>query len=85
MRPVVVLTADGLNRVRRSIVVVPLSIQIEARPPIVVATPSAGQKATAVCDQIRAIDKGLLVQAIGRLTPTDLRAVQDGVRTVLEL
>lgn len=85
MRPAVVLTADGLNRARRSIVVVPLSNQAEVRPPIVVATPSAGQQAVAVCDQLRAIDKSLLVQAIGRLAPTDLRAVQDGVRTVLEL
>lgn len=85
MRPAVILTADGLNRARGSIVVVPLSMQVEVRPPIVVAIPSAGQGTVAVCDQLRAIDKGLLVAVIGPLTNKDLKAVQDGVRTVLQL
>ncbi len=85
MRPAIVLTADGLNRARRSIVVVPLSTRVDVHPPIVVAIPSAGLRAVAVCDQLRAIDKSLLVQAIGRLAAPDLRAVQDGVRIVLEL
>lgn len=85
MRPAVVLTADGLNRARCSIVIVPLSLQADARPPIVVATPSAGPQAAVVCDQLRAIDKALLVEIIGRLAPIDLRAVQEGVRSVLEL
>ncbi|WP_199175839.1 type II toxin-antitoxin system PemK/MazF family toxin [Telmatospirillum siberiense] len=85
MRAAVVLTADGLNRARGSIVVVPLSVEVEVRPPIVVATPSVGQGTVAVCDQLRAIDKGLLVEVIGRLANGDLKAVQDGVRTVLQL
>lgn len=85
VRPAVVLTADGLNRVRGSIVVVPLSMRVEVHPPIVVATPSVGQGSVAVCDQLRAIDRGLLVKVIGRLAGGDLKAVQDGVRAVLEL
>src|ERR1700681_1635457 len=42
MRPAVVVTADALNRARRTVVVVPLATGPQARPPIVVATPSAG-------------------------------------------
>lgn len=84
-RPAVVLTADALNRARRTVVVVPLSTGPTPRPPIVVATPSAGEESVAVCDQVRAIDKGRLSRRDGQLTPADLRAVEDGVRAVLEL
>ena len=84
-RPAVIITADALNRGRRTIVVVPLSTGPEPRPPIVVATPSAGPRTVAICDQLRAIDKGRLAQPFGRLSIVDLGAVEDGVRRVLEL
>ncbi len=84
-RPAVVLTADALNRVRRTVVVVPLSTGAEPRPPIVVATPSAGQGSVAVCDQIRAVDRSRLSRPGGALSGEDLRAVEAGVRGVLRL
>ncbi len=84
-RPAVVLTADALNRARRTLVIVPLSTGPAPRPPIVVATPSAGAGSVAVCDQVRAVDKGRLTRRTGQLAAADLRAVEDGVRTVLEL
>lgn len=84
-RPAVVLTADALNRARRTVVVVPLSTGPAPRPPIVVATPSAGAGSVAVCDQVRAVDKGRLTQRAGQLVAADLRAVEDGIRAVLEL
>jgi len=84
-RPAVVLTADALNRARRTVVVVPLSTGPAARPPIVVAVPSAGAGSVAVCDQVRAVDKGRLTACAGQVTAADLRAVEDGIRAVLEL
>lgn len=84
-RPAVVLTANALNRVRRTVVVVPLSTGPTPRPPIVVATASAGTGSVAVCDQVRAIDKSRLTQLMGQLAAADLRAVEDGVRVVLGL
>jgi len=84
-RPAVVLTADALNRARRTAVVVPLSSGPTPRPPIVAATPSAGEGSVAVCDQVRVIDKGRLTRLSGQLAPADLRAVEDAVRAVLEL
>jgi mRNA interferase MazF len=84
-RPAVVLSADALNRVRRTVVVVPLSTCPVPHPPIVVATPSAGDHSAAVCDQVRAVDKARLVQPAGALARDDMRAVEDGVRRVLEL
>jgi mRNA interferase MazF len=84
-RPAVVLTADALNRARRTVVVVPLSTGPTPRPPIVVATASAGTGSVAVCDQVRAVDKSRLTRRGGQLTTVDLRAVEDGVRVVLGL
>lgn len=84
-RPVVVVTADALNRARRTVVVVPLATGPQPRPPLVVATPSAGANSVAVCDQIRAVDKRRLTRTEGHLSATELRAVEDGLRRVLEL
>lgn len=84
-RPAVVLTANALNRARRTVVIVPLSSRATPRPPIVVATPSAGEGSVAVCDQVRAIDKGRLTRRAGQLAPADLSAIEGGVRAVLEL
>ena len=84
-RPAVVLTADALNRARRTVVVVPLSTGPTPRPPIVVATPSAGADSVAVCDQVRAIDKARLIRLSGQLAGAELQAIEDGMRAVLEL
>jgi mRNA interferase MazF len=84
-RPAVVLSADGLNQVRRTVVVVPMSTGPTPRPPIVVATASAGADSVAVCDQVRAVDKSRLIRKDGVLTSVDLRAVENGVRAVLGL
>ena len=85
MRPAVIVTADALNRARRTVVVVPLATGPQPRPPIVVATPSAGQGRVAVCDQARAVDKARLTRTAGQLSAPDLKAVEDGLRRVLEL
>ena len=85
MRPAVVITADALNRARRTVVVVPLASGAQPRPPIVIATPSAGEGRVAVCDQARAVDKARLTRTAGQLSAPDLKAVEDGLRRVLEL
>jgi mRNA interferase MazF len=84
-RQALVLSADGLNRVRRTVVVVPLSTGPSPRPPIVVAAPSAGKDSVAVCDQVRAVDRSRLRRLAGVLSRGDLRAVEEGVRAVLAL
>jgi hypothetical protein len=59
---------------------VPLATGAQLRPPIVIATPSAGQGRVAVCDQACAVDKGRLTRPAGQLSATDLKAVEDGLR-----
>jgi mRNA-degrading endonuclease toxin of MazEF toxin-antitoxin module len=80
-----VLSANALNRVRRTVVVVPLSTGPVPHPPIVVAAPSAGERSAAICDQVRAVDKARLVRLAGVLTSHDMRTIENGVRRVLEL
>jgi mRNA interferase MazF len=84
-RPAVVMTADALNRARRTVVIVPLSTAPSPRPPLVVATPSAGPNSVAVCDQLRAVDKRRLTRNSGRLSTTDLQMIEEGVRRTLQL
>ncbi len=84
-RPAVVLTVNALNQARRTVVVVPLSTGPAPRPPIVVPAASAGTGSVAVCDQVRAVDKTRLTRRSGRLTMTDLHAIEAGVRVVLGL
>ncbi|MEI8055260.1 MAG: type II toxin-antitoxin system PemK/MazF family toxin [bacterium] len=40
---------------------------------------------TAVCDQIRTVDKSRLVKPAGQITLEDLEALEDGLRQVLSL
>jgi mRNA interferase MazF len=84
-RPAIVLTADALNSLRHTVVVVPLSHGPRPRPPLVVTTPSAGDGSVAVCDQLRSVDKVRLTSRIGSLDGADLRSVELGVRAVLAL
>ena len=84
-RPAVVLSADALNRARRTVVVVPLSTGPTPRPPLVVATASAGEGSVAVCDQVRAVDKTRLTRRVGQLATADLRAIESSLRIVLGL
>lgn len=84
-RPAVVITADALNRARRTVVVVPLSTGPEPYPPVVVAIPSAGARSVAVCDQLRAVDKRRLARNAGRISGSDLSAIEDGIRRIFDL
>lgn len=84
-RPAVILTANGLNRSRRTVVVVPLSSSAKPFPPVVLPLPSAGPYSTAVCDQVRAVDKSRLASKEGELSATDLKSLSESVRVVLGL
>jgi mRNA interferase MazF len=84
-RPCVLVSLTLLNRRRRTVIVVPLSSKGTPRPPLVVATPSAGADATARVDQIRAIDKSRLADRFGSLAQREMDEIARSLRVVLGL
>ena len=84
-RPCVIVSGNIFNRLRRTVVVIPLSSSPQAGTPLLVPVRCDGRDVVAVTDQIRAVSKQRLDQRLGKLTLADLEAVEEGVREVLEL
>lgn len=83
LRPCVLVGATPINQARQTIVVVPLSTGAKARPPITISVSCLGKQVTAICDQIRAVDKRRLKNQAGMLSEKDLNSLDDGLRQVL--
>jgi mRNA interferase MazF len=84
-RPCLVLTTNILNHHRRTVVVVPLSSSPASSPPLLVPVTCGGRAAVAVADQIRAVTKERFLRRIESISAQQLRAVEDGLRAILEL
>jgi len=86
MRPCVLVGATPINQARRTVVVVPLSSATAvARPPLTVKVTCLGRQVVAVCDQIRAVDKGRLAEHIGSLDIQEITDLDNALRQVLAL
>ncbi|HHX3464702.1 TPA: type II toxin-antitoxin system PemK/MazF family toxin [Legionella pneumophila] len=75
----------AINQARHTVVVVPLSISAAAKPPTTISVFCLGKQVTAVCDQIRAVDKSRLKSIAWSLSDKDLNALYDGLRQILYL
>ncbi|MDO9541320.1 MAG: type II toxin-antitoxin system PemK/MazF family toxin [Kiritimatiellia bacterium] len=84
-RPCLILTHDTLNRLRRTVVVIPLSTSAKPHPPITVPLNCQGKPAVAVIDQIRAVAKHRLKSRIESVSPRDQREVGLAISAILEL
>ena len=83
-RPAVVVSHNGINRVRRTVMVVPLSSS--PRPVEIFAVPvaSAGQNSVAVCDQITTINKATrLLNRVAAMSREDFTLVEAGMKEAL--
>ena len=84
-RPCLVLSHDTLNRLRRTVVVVPLSSAAKPHPPITIPVICQGEPAVAIIDQIRAVAKHRLKSRIEAASNQDIRAVANGIVSILQL
>ena len=84
-RPNVILSGNVFNRLRRTVVIVPLSTSPQPGAPLLVPVRCDGREVVAVTDQIRTISKQRLDRRLGELSTKDLAAVGEGLREVLEL
>ena len=79
------LTHDTLNRLRRTVVVVPLSTAAQPHPPISVPVTCQGNYSVVIVDQIRAVGKHRLKSRIEALATNEMDKVCQAVSTILEL
>ena len=84
-RPCVLLTNNTLNRLRKTVVVVPLSTAAKPHPPITVSVTCQGRPAVAVIDQVRAVAKHRLQSRVESLSPKDLGTITTALSTILEI
>ncbi len=85
-RPAVVVSRDAINKVRRTVMVVPLSSSPQPVPVFAVPVPSAGPNSVAVCDQITTVHKATRVlKHIGTLSNEDLRLIERSIMDALAL
>ena len=85
MQPCLVLTANTLNRLRQTVVVVPLSAAALAHPPITVPMTCQGQTAVAIIDQIRSVAKYRLHSKIETASPARVQAILTALAQILEM
>ena len=79
-RPVVVLSVNPLNQVRKTVVVVPLSTSAPAIEFLNVALKGGS---VARCEHICAIDKTRLTDKIGSISVADIEKIEEGVKRIL--
>jgi mRNA interferase MazF len=84
-RPCVIVSVNPINRARNTVIVVPLSTAASVRPPIVINVDCLGKPVSAVCDQIRTVDKSRLVKLAGSLSAQDMSVLDDSLRQILSL
>jgi mRNA interferase MazF len=84
-RPCVIVSATPINKARRTVIVVPFSTSTTPRPPIVIAVHCLNKTVTAVCDQIRTVDKSRLIEPAGQMSLGDLEKLENSLRQVLSL
>ena len=84
-RPCVVLSHNTINRLRRTVVVVPLSTAAKSHPPITVPVNFQGGAAVAVVDQIRAVAKHRLKKKIASLSLEELDEICQAAATIFEI
>lgn len=83
-RPVVVISHNGINRARRTVMVVPLSSAPTPVEIFAVPVPSAGINSVAVCDQVTTINKATrLLNRVGAMSRSDFKLVENGVKEAL--
>jgi mRNA interferase MazF len=84
-RPAVILSNDRANRILNRVQVVPLTSKTDRVYPAQVLVGVAGTSHKAMADQITTVAKSRLMNRVGALAVSDLRAVETAIKVQLGL
>jgi mRNA interferase MazF len=85
-RPCMILSITPFNAKLKTVSIVPLSSSPRALPPLIVSTPSGGKpESTALCHQIRVIDKSRIGKYMGNMSADDIAKIEVAVRQIYGL
>ena len=84
-RPAIIFISDRSNRNLNRVQVVPLTSKVERLYPSEAFVTLEGKKAKALADQLTTVSKLRVVNMIGKLSDSDLRAVESVVKRQLDL
>lgn len=85
LRPCVIISATPINQARHTVIIVPLSTSAKVRPPIAIEVQCLNKTVTAVCDQVRTVDKSRLIELAGQMSLVDIKELEDSLHQVLAL
>ncbi len=85
-RPAIILSGQPFNRLRRTLVVVPLSsTHDQTEFPLLIAIRSGVRRSVAVVDQIKAAAKERFIRKLGVATTGEMEQISDALATLLNL
>ena len=85
-RPAVILSSQPFNRLRRTLVVVPVSSAYgQTEFPLLIAIRSSGRPAVAVVDQVKAAAKERFIRKLGVASANEMEQISDALATLLHL